>query len=50
MNNKIKCDCGNYLLEKRIIINNKNVKAMVCNKCNFSTLTKIQAKKFLSLK
>lgn len=43
---KIKCDCGNYLQEKETIIDHISTLAMVCPKCNFTTLTKEQAKEF----
>ena len=43
---KLKCDCGDYLQEKETIIDHIPAKAMVCPKCDFTTLTKEQAKEF----
>ena len=47
---KIKCDCGEFLVEKCIIFNKFETKAMVCPKCNFTTLTKEQAERYAKLK
>ena len=43
---KIKCDCGKFLKKGIVQIKKKNVEAMVCPKCNFTTLTKDQAKEY----
>lgn len=43
---KLKCDCGEYLEEKETTIDHITTKALVCSKCNFTTLTKEQAKEF----
>ncbi len=47
---KIKCDCGEILVEKRINFDGFEAEAMVCPKCNFTTLTKEQAEKYVRLK
>lgn len=47
---KIKCDCGEFLVEKKIKFDNFDTEAMVCPKCNFTTLTKEQAEKYAKLK
>jgi len=47
---KIRCDCGNYLEEKTIEFDSIHTKAMVCSKCNFTTLTKEQAREYVKLK
>lgn len=47
---KIKCDCGKILIEKRIKFDKFETEAMVCPKCNFTTLTKKQAEKYIKLK
>lgn len=47
---KIKCDCGEFLIEKRINFDDFKTAAMVCPKCKFTTLTKGQAKKYVKLK
>ena len=47
---KIKCDCGGFLVEKRTKFDHIETKAMVCPKCNFTTLTKEQAEEFVRLK
>ena len=47
---KIKCDCGNFLEVKVIEFDHFNTEAMVCPKCNFVTLTKNQALKFMKIK
>ena len=47
---KIKCDCGEFLIEKKTKFDNFETEAMVCPKCNFTTLTKEQAEKYVKLK
>ncbi|MBU2639784.1 MAG: hypothetical protein KKG75_03720 [Nanoarchaeota archaeon] len=47
---KIRCDCGGYLKERTIDFDSVKTKAMVCSKCNFTTLTKTQAKEYIRLK
>ena len=47
---KIKCDCGEILIEKKIKFDNFETEAMVCPKCNFLTLTKEQAERYAKLK
>ena len=47
---KIKCDCGEFLVEKKINFDHFETEAMVCPKCNFLTLTKEQAKKYAKLR
>ncbi|MEK6983005.1 MAG: hypothetical protein AABX33_00395 [Nanoarchaeota archaeon] len=47
---KIKCDCGEFLIEKRIKFDNFETEAMVCPKCNFTTLTRKQVEKYAKLK
>jgi len=47
---KIKCDCGEYLLEKTTMFDSFEAEAMVCPKCGFTTLTKEQAERFVRLK
>ena len=47
---KIKCDCGKFLIEKKIKFDDFETEAMVCPKCNFVTLTKEQAEKYAKLK
>ncbi len=47
---KIKCDCGKLLVEKKTIFEHFETDAMVCPKCNFTTLTKEQAEKYAKLK
>lgn len=47
---KIKCDCGEFLIEKKTKFDDFYTEAMVCPKCNFTTLTKEQAKKYAKLK
>jgi|SRR3989338_8145846 len=47
---KIKCDCGGFLVKKKTKFDNFETEAMVCPKCNFTTLTKEQAEKFVKLK
>ena len=47
---KIKCDCGEFLIDKLIKFGDFETEAMVCPKCNFITLTKEQAEKYARLK
>ena len=47
---KIRCDCGEYLVEKRTKFDDFETQAMVCPKCSFTTLTKEQAEKYVKLK
>jgi|TARA_B100002003_G_C14125717_1_gene541426 ssDNA-binding Zn-finger/Zn-ribbon topoisomerase 1 len=47
---KIKCDCGKILIEKKIKFDDFETEAMVCPKCNFTTLTKEQAERYVKLK
>ncbi len=47
---KIKCDCGGYLENKIVDFDNVKTEAMVCSKCNFTTLTKEQAQEYVKLK
>lgn len=47
---KIKCDCGELLVEKKTRFDNFETDAMVCPKCHFTTLTKGQANKYVKLK
>jgi|SRR3989344_6366264 len=47
---KIKCDCGGFLIENKTKFGDIETEAMVCNKCNFTTLTKEQAEKYVKLK
>ncbi|MBS3168317.1 hypothetical protein J4216_04285 [Candidatus Woesearchaeota archaeon] len=47
---KIKCDCGQILIEKKADFDNFKTKAMVCPKCNFITLTRDQAREYIKLK
>jgi len=47
---KIKCDCGEFLIEKKTIFDSIETEAMVCPKCSFTTLTKEQAEKYVKLK
>ena len=47
---KIKCDCGEVLIEKKIKFENFETEAMVCPKCNFATLTREQAERYAKLK
>ena len=47
---KIKCDCGGFLVDKLTKFEDFETKAMVCPKCNFITLTKEQAEKYVKLK
>ncbi len=43
---KIKCDCGAILEERETALNHITINALVCPNCNFTTLTKDQAKIF----
>ena len=47
---KIKCDCGNILVERKIKFYHFETEAMVCPRCNFTTLTKIQAERYAKLR
>ena len=47
---KIKCDCGDFLVANKTRFDNIETEAMVCPKCNFTTLTKDQAKRYVKLK
>ena len=47
---KIKCDCGGFFIERKIMFDDIETNAMVCPKCSFTTLTKEQAKEYLKLK
>ena len=47
---KIKCDCGEFLIEKKTKFDDFETEAMVCPKCNFTNLTKEQAEEFVKLK
>ena len=47
---KIRCDCGNILTEEKTKFDNFETEAMVCPKCNFTTLTREQAEKYAKLK
>ncbi len=47
---KIKCDCGEFLVETRTKFDHFETEAMVCPRCNFTTLTKEQAEKYARLK
>ena len=47
---KIRCDCGNVLLERKASFGSFDSIAMVCPKCGFTTLTRQQAEKFARLK
>tara|TARA_Y100000310_G_scaffold338992_1_gene430236 strand:+ start:5637 stop:5954 length:318 start_codon:yes stop_codon:yes gene_type:complete len=47
---KIKCDCGEFLIDKKTKFDSFQTEAMVCPKCNFTTLTKEQAEKYARLK
>lgn len=46
---KIKCDCGEVLVEKKTLFDSFDTDAMVCTKCNFTTLTKQQAEEYVKL-
>ena len=47
---KIKCDCGEFLIGKKVKFDHFETEAMVCPKCDFVTLTKEQAEKYVKLK
>lgn len=47
---KIKCDCGEYLEDKKTTIDEIETKALVCAKCGYTTLNKEQVKDFVKLK
>ena len=46
---KIKCDCGEFLIEKKTMLD-VETEAMVCPRCGFTTLTKEQAERYAKLK
>ena len=47
---KIKCDCGEFLVEKATKFEHFEAEAMVCPNCSFTTLTKEQAEKYAKVK
>src|SRR3989338_5514057 len=47
---KIKCNCGEFLIEKLTIFDHLETEALVCPKCGFVTLTKEQAQRYARLK
>lgn len=47
---KIGCDCGEFLVERKTKLGDVETEAMVCPKCNFTTLTKQQAEDYMKLK
>ncbi len=47
---KIKCDCGTFLEEGETSFDNIKTKAMICQSCRFTTLTKKQAEEYIKLK
>lgn len=47
---KIKCDCGGFLAEGITKFEHFETEAMVCPKCNFTTLTREQAERYAKLK
>ncbi len=47
---KIRCDCGGTLAEKKTTFDLFETEAMVCPKCQFTTLTKEQAEQYAKLK
>jgi hypothetical protein len=47
---KITCDCGKQLEEKTTLFGHIQTEAMVCPSCQFTTLTKKQAEKYLRLR
>ena len=47
---KIKCDCGGFLEESIAKFEHFETEAMVCPKCNFTTLTREQAERYSKLK
>ena len=47
---KIRCDCGGFLIERKTKFDKLETEAMVCQKCNFTTLTRKQAEKYMRLK
>lgn len=47
---KIKCDCGGCLVDGKTRFDDFETSAMICPKCNFTTLTKEQAEKYAKLK
>ena len=47
---KIRCDCSGYLESNIVEFDGFETEAMVCNKCDFITLTKDQAQRYAKLK
>ena len=48
---KIKCDCGGIFVEKQTQLDDGIVtKAMICDKCDYTTLTTKQTKKKFKIK
>ena len=47
---KIKCDCGEFLIDRKAKFDDFETEAMVCPNCNFTTLTREQAEKYAKLK
>ena len=47
---KIKCDCGDFLIDRKTIFNGIETNALICPKCHFLTLTKEQAEEYVRLK
>ncbi len=47
---KLKCDCGEFLQEKKAKFERFETSALVCPNCGFLTLTEEQAKDYARLK
>ena len=47
---KIRCDCGEFLVEKTTKFDHFEAEAMVCPNCGFTTLTKEQAERYAKIK
>ncbi|MEK6837157.1 MAG: hypothetical protein AABX69_00770 [Nanoarchaeota archaeon] len=47
---KIRCDCGTFMEERKAHFEGFETEAIVCPKCEFTTLTKEQALKYARLK
>lgn len=47
---KIRCDCGGLLSEKKVKFDHFETEALACPECDFITLTKEQAQKYIKLK
>ena len=47
---KIRCDCGNFFEEKKVLFDKFETEAMVCPKCNHINLTQQQAENYIKLK